>query len=386
MAGELLVAGGGIGGLAAALAARKAGWEAQVFEQADALSEAGAGIQLGPNVTRILGEWGLLRGEFAARASRPSRLLVRDALTGAQLGQLPFSDFESRYGAPYLTVHRVDLQATLLRAAEAAGVRLHTGRKVGEIVEIGRGVRVETLPGPAVEGEALVGADGLWSTVRTFVAGSEAPRVSGHLAYRGLVPGVRQQEVTVWLAPAMHLVTYSVRGGECLNVVCVVEGQVDGDPRAWDHEALAANLETAAGTVCGEAREVLRSVPAWRLWALHDRPAVAGPEGMARGRVALLGDAAHPMRPYLAQGAGMAIEDARWLQQVLSVTDDRVLDVPTALRRYALDRWQRAARVQRKSERNGVIFHAAGPLRLSRNIAMRALGGSLLDQPWLYGE
>lgn len=383
---ELLVAGGGIGGLAAALAARKAGWEARVFEQAGAFTEAGAGIQLGPNVTRILAEWGLLGGEFAARACRPARLRVRDAVDGAELGQLSFSDFEARYGAPYLTVHRADLQATLLRAAEAAGARLHTQRKVEGVAEIEGGVRVQALPGPAVEGEALVGADGLWSTVRSFVAGSEPPRASGHLAYRGLAAARRQDEVVVWLAPALHLVGYPVRGGEALNVVCIVEGRVDGDPRGWDHAAVAANLEASAGAMCAEARELLRSVPQWRLWALHDRPAIAGADAMARGRVALLGDAAHPMRPYLAQGAGMAIEDARALQQVLSVTDERVIDVPTALRRYALNRWQRAARVQRKSERNGVIFHAAGPLRLSRNLAMKALGARLLDQPWLYGE
>jgi salicylate hydroxylase len=131
-------------------------------------------------------------------------------------------------------------------------------------------------------------------------------------------------------------------------------------------------------------RERVASIPEWRLWVLHARTAVASADEMARGRIAVLGDAAHPMRPYLAQGAGMAIEDARELQRVLSSADGRVIDVPTALRRYALNRWQRAAKVQERSERNGTIFHATGPLRLARNAAMRALGAKLLDQPWLY--
>ncbi|HSV78047.1 MAG TPA: FAD-dependent monooxygenase, partial [Ramlibacter sp.] len=353
---ELLVAGGGIGGLAAALAARRAGWEARVLEQAEAFSEAGAGIQLGPNVTRILREWGLLAGELLAQVCRPRLLRVRDGVHGRELARLDLGRFERRYGGPYLTVHRADLHAALLRAAQAAGARLHTGRKVAAVAEFEAGVRVRSEGGPEVEAEALVGADGLWSTVRGLVAGDAAPRATGHLAYRGLVERPAADEVTVWLAPAMHLVTYPVCGGRWLNVVCVVEGQVDGDPRSWDHEAVAANLEGAAGAIGSAARDVLRSVPAWRLWALHDRPPVPAVEALVRGRIALLGDAAHPMRPYLAKGAAMAIEDARTLQQVLAVADDRVLDVPTALRRYALNRWQRVARVQARSQRNGEIF------------------------------
>jgi len=381
---ELLVAGGGLGGLAAALAARRAGWEARVLEQAEAFSEAGAGIQLGPNVTRILREWGLLAGELLAQVCCPRLLRVRDGVHGRELARLDLSRFERRYGGPYLTVHRADLHAALLRAAQAAGARLHPGRKVAAVAEFEAGVRVRSEVGPEVEAEALVGADGLWSTVRGFVAGESVPRATGHLAYRGLVERPAADEVTVWLAPAMHLVTYPVCGGRSLNVVCVVEGQVDGDPRDWDHEAVAANLEAAAGVIGGAARDVLRSVPAWRLWALHDRPPVPAVEALVRGRIALLGDAAHPMRPYLAQGAAMAIEDARTLQQVLAVADDRVLDVPTALRRYALNRWQRVARVQARSQRNGEIFHAEGMQRLGRNVALRVLGRRLLDQPWLY--
>ncbi|MDB5859463.1 MAG: salicylate hydroxylase (Salicylate 1-monooxygenase)-like protein [Ramlibacter sp.] len=391
MTRELLVAGGGIAGLAAALAARRAGWEARLFEQAETFSEVGAGIQLGPNVTRILREWKLLQGTLAQQAWRPPHLRARDGIDGRQLASLAFADIERRYGAPYLTLHRADLQAALLAAAQEGGVRLHSGRKLLEVADAGTGVRVRTDAGPEVEAEALVGADGLWSTVRAAVCGAAPPQPTGDLAYRGLVaradlpPGLRGPDVTVWLAPRMHLVSYPVRGGDWVNVVCVVEGRVAGDPRGWDEAAVASELESAVGTIAAEARDLLRAVPAWSLWVLHDRPPVTRAEDLARGRIALLGDAAHPLRPYLAQGAGMAIEDARELERVLAVADERVLDVPTALRRYALSRWQRVAEVQRRSRANGAIFHATGPARWGRNLLLRAQGARLLDQPWLYG-
>lgn len=393
MTRELLVAGGGIGGLAAAIAARHAGWEARLFEQAEAFSEVGAGIQLGPNVTRILREWDLLRGEFAGQVSAPPRLRVRDGADGSELATLTLGDaMEQRYGAPYLTVHRADLHAALLASVQEDGTRLHPGCRVEALEQKDTGVAVRTTRARGVEGEALVVADGVWSALRAQVTDDGAPQWSGHLAYRALakqrdLPArLRSDEVTVWLAPRMHLVTYPVRGGDWLNAVCVVQGTQPGDPRSWDHAASQAQLEAALGPVCAEARERVAAMPAWRFWVLHDREPVAGPEAMARGRVALLGDAAHPMRPYFAQGAGMAIEDARELQRVLAVADDRYVDVPTALKRYALNRWERVARVQSLSRRNGTIFHATGPLRMARNAAMRTLGERLLDQRWLYGR
>jgi salicylate hydroxylase len=391
MTAELLVAGGGIGGLAAAVAARRAGCEARVFEQAQEFSEVGAGIQLGPNATRILAEWELLQGELRQLACTPPRLRVRDGADGAELGVLELGlGMAQRYGAPYLTVHRADLQSALLHAARAAGARLHTGSRLGGVDQNGAVVTARTGEAHPVEGDALVAADGVWSTLRVAVTGDTAAQPTGHLAYRGLVrqrdlpESLRSDEVTVWLAPRMHLVHYPVRGGEWLNVVCVVEGSQPGDPRDWDRAASQAQLEAALGPVCGMVRERIASVPDWRFWVLHARPPVASAEGLAQGRIALLGDAAHPMRPYLAQGAGMAIEDAREIQRVLAVADDRVIDVPTALRRYALNRWQRVAQVQERSMRNGTIFHATGPLRMARNAAMKMMGDRLLDQPWLY--
>jgi salicylate hydroxylase len=389
---EILIAGGGIAGLATAVAARRAGWEARLFEQAARFEEFGAGLQLGPNATRILQEWELLRGDLRQQAVAPPRLRVRDGADGAELGVLELGDaFERRYGAPYLTVHRADLQAALLAAARAAGTRLHTGSHVQGAQETAGAIALRTDTPREVEGDALAAADGVWSVLRGAVAQDGEPQPTGHLAYRGLArqqdlpAGLRGGEVTAWLAPRMHLVTYPVRGGEWLNAVCVVQGTQPGDPRSWDHAASRAQLDAALGPVCAAVRERVAAIPDWRLWVLHARAPVASPDQLAKGRIALLGDAAHPMRPYLAQGAGMAIEDARELQRVLSVADDVVIDVPTALRRYALNRFERVARVQARSERNGTIFHATGPLRLARNAALRTLGARLLDQPWLYG-
>lgn len=392
MSGELLVAGGGIAGLAAAMAARRAGWEARLFEQAAAFSEVGAGIQLGPNATRILREWDLLQGALGQQAVAPPRLRVRDGADGGELGVLELGDvFARRYGAPYLTMHRADLQDALLEGAKGSGARLHGGCRVLAAQEDAGCVGVRTTQATRVEGEALVAADGLWSELRGTVCADGPPQPTGHLAYRALVrqadlsASLRSDEVTAWLAPRMHLVTYPVRAGEWLNAVCVVQGTQAGDAKAWDHAASQAQLASALGPVGSAVRERIAAMPQWRLWVLHARPPVASPEQIARGRIALLGDAAHPMRPYLAQGAGMAIEDARELQRVLAVADERFVDVPTALRRYALNRWERVAKVQEKSQRNGVVFHAAGAVRIARNAAMRTLGSKLLDQPWLYG-
>ncbi len=389
MTQELLVAGGGIAGLAAALAARRAGWEARVFEQAPAFAEVGAGIQLGPNATRRLRAWGLLDAA-RLRPHAPPRLRVRDALDGRELGCLPLGErAAARYGAPYCTVHRADLHATLLEAAQAAGARLHAGLRIAS-AEVGDAlVQARTATGALVEAEALAVADGVWSGLRDALVGDGPAPPTGHLALRALLPmaavppALRSPDVEAWLGPRMHLVRYPVRGGEALNVVGFIEGRAG--TADWDQAGDAGALQAVAATLHRDLRALVDAVPQWRLWPVHDRPPVAGAAAMARGRAALLGDAAHPMRPYLAQGAGMAIEDAAALQRVLQVADGQVVDVPTALQRYALDRWQRCARVQARSQRNGRIFHADGLLRLGRNAAMRLGGEDLLDLPWLYG-
>ena len=392
---QLLIAGGGMGGLAAALAAARAGWQVRLYERASAFAEVGAGIQLGPNATRILRAWGLEDG-LRAVAAFPDRLQVRCALSGAELGVLPLGARAlQRYGAPYATVHRADLHALLRRAAEGqAGVHIGLDQGLDAFADDGQAVRLKTARGLEVEGDALLGADGLWSRVRQQLLSDGPPRATGHLAYRAMLrtaalpPALRGQQVTAWLGPRLHVVQYPVRCGEAMNLVAIVHGTASEDARSWDHAAHAAELRRALGAVCAPLRELVDAAPAatlnphpWRLWTLADRPAVSGPHQMARGLVALAGDAAHPMRPYLAQGAGMAIEDAAALAHALAMD---AVDVPTRLQRYALARWQRCARVQARSVRNGQVFHATGLLRLGRDASIRLLGDKVLDLPWLY--
>ncbi len=390
MTQQVLIAGGGIGGLAAALACARAACQVRLYERARAFDEVGAGIQMGPNVVRVLQGWGL-QAALQRVAAYPERLQVRHALSGGELGLLRLGpDMAQRYGAPYATVHRADLHQ-LLRAAlqQRDGVRLQAGKTVVACRETSDAVELQLDDGLEVEGDALIGADGLWSRVRTQLLNDGPPRVAGHLAYRALLPqaslpaALRSQQVTAWLGPRLHVVQYPVRGGEWLNVVAIVHGHVQGGLEDWDHGANAADLRAVLGQTCSDLRALIEAVPDWRLWVLCDRPPVAAAEQMARGRVALLGDAAHPMRPYLAQGAGMAIEDAAELARQLAQADG-VLDVPTLLQRYALNRWQRCARVQARAIRNGEIFHLEGPMAWARDASLRLLGERLLDVPWLY--
>jgi salicylate hydroxylase len=240
-----------------------------------------------------------------------------------------------------------------------------------------------------VQGDVLVGADGLWSRVRERLLADGAPRVTGHVAYRAMVPQhsllqrLRCTQVTVWMGPKLHVVQYPVRGGDWLNVVAILHGRRDDvEVNNWDNLANVAELRAALAGACAGLRDLIAAIDYWRLWVLCDRPPMRGPQEQARDRVALLGDAAHPMRPYMAQGAGMAIEDAHELGRVLAADG---LTVPEALQRYALQRWQRNARVQARSIRNGEVFHARGLAGWARDLSLRLLGEPLLDVPWLYG-
>lgn len=385
---QILIAGGGIGGMAAALACSRAGWPVQLLERSHEFAEVGAGIQLGPNVVRILHTWGLEHG-LAQVAAFPEMLRVRSAASGQELGRLRLgARTRARYGAPYATIFRADMHSLLLGAVQKhADVQLHLGQWLESFVDTGTVVQVNVLDGPTVEGQALIGADGLWSTVRGQLLGDEKPRVTGHLAYRALISQrelpayLRSQQVTVWVGPDLHVVQYPVRGGHWLNVVAIVHGQVQGGVDDWDHPTHAANLEAAMSGNCNRLQDLISAITNWRQWGLCDRAPMSGAHEQAQGRVALLGDAAHPMRPYMAQGAGMAIEDAACLERVLALPD--VL-MSQRLQRYANERWRRNARVQARSIRNGEIFHAKGLLRWGRDMAMGLLGERLLDVPWLY--
>jgi salicylate hydroxylase len=399
---QVLVAGGGIGGLAAALGASRAGWDVRLYERAEAFGEVGAGVQLGPNAVRRLQAWGLQK-PLQSVAAFPARLQVRSALSGRELAELPLGATAiERYGAAYATIHRGDLHGLLLAAVTRyTDTQLNLAHAIDGFTDGSNArtavpgaetvVTVRTSRGKEVEGDALVGADGLWSRTRRQLLGDPPPRATGHLAYRALVPqdalpaALRTQQITAWLGPRLHVVQYPVRRGEWQNLVVIIEGPAPEDMEGWDHAANSAGLEQALQGACTALQHVVYGVAAagagWRLWPLCDRPPVRRPAEMAQGLVALLGDAAHPMVPYLAQGAGMAIEDAAELQRALSMHD---LEVPLRLTRYALNRWQRNARVQARASRNGRIFHATGPVRWGRDASLRLLGERLLDLPWLY--
>ena len=390
---DVLIAGGGIGGLATALALGHVGTTSQLIEQADAFTEVGAGIGLGPNAMKRLQNWGL-KAALLQRGFVPAHLEVRNALDGRSLGQMAMGDdFVHRYGAPYLTIHRADLHHVLLEAVQAqnkASLLLNNTLKSVQTLE--EGVQIDFEHSGPMQGMALIGADGIGSRVRQQVWGSQALVPSGHWAYRSVLPRDqlppvwRGDGMGLWLGPKLHVVHYPIRGGELLNLVVIVEAQDIPAAPGWDHvrtaEEATLDLQAAMYACCPSLQELVRMAGHSRkAWALFDKPPARSLHDMAKGKVALLGDAAHPMLPYLAQGAGMAIEDADSLAQHWQ---QHSLTVEQRLQAYAQSRWQRTAKVQQRARRNGRVFHARGPLAWARNLAMSLGGQNVMDQPWLY--
>ncbi len=400
VADSLVIAGAGIGGLAAALACARAGCRVQVFEQAAQHVEYGAGIQLGPNVTRVLRSWGMLEA-LQPLAGHPLNLRVRDVAKGREIACMPLGKaMQARYGAPYLTVHRRDLHQLLAQQLEQmADVQVHLCSGVfGAQAMDGGGVAVQLDSGRRLSAPALVGADGIWSVVRSAVpaAAHDAPRPSGHLALRALVPGDHPaaraliEDSTVWVGRRHHIVTYPVRGAALLNVAAFVEMNAQSLPAAgagWSAQLPADEVMQAmqkpGHAICDPVIGLLEAAVGWGMWNLHTRSRMSVPEQMVHGPVALLGDAAHPTLPYLAQGAGMAIEDAAVLARYLQ--GRQVPEWPAALQSYAQARHARCARIQARSARNGQAFHATGLVRLARDLVLSALGPRIMDLPWLYG-
>lgn len=393
---SILIVGGGIGGLAAALAFSANHEKLLVVERAAQFSEIGAGIQMGPNVTRILQSWGL-ENDLIKLVNVPHELQIKDTQSGKTLGQLQLGQRSlARYGAPYWTIHRADLHQVLLNKVLSSGcaeVRLHCDVTLvadAENKEAAVGVHFNQTFGSAANATmalAVIGADGLWSQTREHVLPLDSPRATGLMAYRTLIPmshlpvNLRSQDVTVWVGPDVHAVMYPVRRGEYLNVVVIVKQAHIGKLKSWNNEANWAELAQSMGPVNSHLNDILLAVENWQRWPLFDRLPLQGPHEMAKARIALMGDAAHPMRPFLAQGAGMAIEDAAALAVCGARTD---LSVPKRWQMYAQQRWARNARVQARAIQNGKVFHLQGPMRWGRNLAMSVLGASLMDVPWLY--
>ena len=398
---DVVIAGGGIGGLSTALACARAGGHVHLYERATEFSEVGAGIQLGPNVVRVLHSWGL-KDLLPGVVGFPTRVQFRSAVSGSVLGELPLgADMVKRYGAPYVTIHRADLHGLLEQTVrQHADVALHLNNAVVGLAQTDASVTAHLADTQQMQCDVLVAADGAWSALRQQVLHDGKPQPTGHLAYRAMVrqsdlpKKLQSHQVTAWFGPRLHVVQYPVRGGEWLNVVAIVHGQVLGDMSNWDQSANAADLQRVMEGTCAPLNDLIHAIGSWRLWPLSIRPPMRGAHEHALGRVALLGDAAHPMVPYLAQGAAMAMEDAATLTQVLADgglfsegarAAAACAQIPALLKEFANQRWQRNARVQKSAIKNGEIYHLTGPLRLGRDLAMRLLGTQLLDQPWLYG-
>jgi salicylate hydroxylase len=399
---NVLIAGGGIAGMAAGFVAARAGWGATVFERAAQFSEVGAGVQLGPNVTRILQTWGLTQA-LNQVAAFPSGLHARSMTTGETLATLALKEAATTYGAPYVTLHRADLHALLSQAALNRGVQVQGDAVVQRVHQTPDVVTFDVLTQGNMQQHTAalaVAADGVWSPLRDQLLNDGLPTFTGHIAYRALVAQcdlpahLRSQDVSVWMGSQAHVVSYPVRGGDYLNVVCLAEGRLLDDEanhlqalQTWNAQKTEtqtlAELHHALRGACTPLTDLMAACRDWRLWPLCGRPAMQGAHEHVQGRVALLGDAAHPMLPYLAQGAGMAIEDAAELAVQLAEAMDT--DVPQRLHAFAQARWQRNARVQARALRNGQIFHATGPMRVGRDMGLQLMGARLMDVPWLYG-
>jgi 2-polyprenyl-6-methoxyphenol hydroxylase-like FAD-dependent oxidoreductase len=382
----ILIAGGGIGGLAAAYALARQGLPVRVLEQAPEFKEIGAGIQLGPNIFRALDKIGL-RNAVLADAHVPPAMEMRCALSGDLVTRIPLDDkrFFDRFTHPYAVTHRADIHGTILKAClNDNHVTLETQQTVETFEQDADGVTVTLLSGDKVRGRALVGCDGMWSKVRDKIVGDGKPRVSGHIAYRAVlkkddVPkDLWRPDVILWAGPRTHFVHYPLRRGELYNLVAVFHS--DRYVEGWDAHADAEELWAHFKGQRPEVLRMLERIETWRMWVLCDREPV---KVWSKGRVALLGDAAHPMLQYLAQGAAMATEDAVCLAEHVAAQPD---DLPAAFTAYWQQRYLRTARVQIMARVYGDFYHARGPAAELRN---QMLGGRTPEESydsiaWLY--
>jgi salicylate hydroxylase len=382
----VVIVGGGIGGLAAALALAQKGVRTQVLEQAAEFKEVGAGIQLGPNVFRMFDVLGLTEA-VTRLAVFPENLIMLDAVTGDEVTRVPLDGrFRAKFTHPYALIYRPDLLSVLLEACSRDDlVELHTSQKVAAVDDRADGVTARTDSGRCFDGAALIGADGLWSTIRQLIVGDGKPQVAGHITYRAVLPTnevpehLRRWSMTFWAGEKVHLVIYPLRGGELYNLVAVFHS--DRYEEGWDSFGDPAELHERFAKTCEPVRTLLGKIESWRMWVLCDRPPV---KNWSNGRMTLMGDAAHPMLQYLAQGACMAIEDAVCLADRIERAQG---DYAAAFESYQAARYLRTGRVQIMARVYGEFYHASGVARELRNMMLsaRTAEQSFEAMEWLYG-
>jgi len=367
MARPILIAGGGIGGLAAALALSRQGFDCEVLEQSATFAEIGAGIQIGPNAFQMFRRLGI-EDAINAVAFFPEFLIMRDSTSGVELTRVGVGSaaFRARYRYPYGVIYRVDLHRVLLDACrQTPRIALHAQQKLVEFRDDGERVVVVTNDHEKHEGAALIGADGLWSKVRAQLLNDGPPRVSGHIAYRAVLPIAevpeewRPPSVVLWGGAKHHFVHYPLHRGDILNLVAVFHS--NRYEEGWDTFGDPSELTQFFAHAHPQVKAMLGKIESWRMWVLCDREPVAN---WSRGRVTLLGDAAHPMLQYLAQGAAMAIEDAYVLANEAAAADG---DFVLAFSRYQRQRYLRTGRVQLTARFFGEIYHAADATAEVRN-------------------
>ena len=404
----IVIAGGGVGGLSAALALAKTGRASLVIERAPAFREVGAGLQLAPNASRILRDWGALE-LLSDSAVAPDMIRIRRGADGTDLAKIALTDAEQRWGAPYLVVHRADLLAALLeKARQNSLIEIRSASTLTGFIEDEIGVAVTYRQDGdyrRASGGALIGADGLRSLVRTRLFGEaeSKPAYTGHTAWRTLIPAselpepMRRRSSNLWLGERAHLVHYPLRGGSVVNVVALVEDNWRGDSddqdvTFWDNEGDRKFLLNRFKNWSREVVDLIAAGSTWLRWPLFDRPPIPS---WSRGRAALLGDAAHPLLPYLAQGAAQAIEDARALGAAFAAhsSDDAYAsgvadssNIALALADYSSARMARASLIQQASRNQGEIYHMSGFKAFARDLVLRASGSSrlLARQDWIY--
>jgi len=382
----ILIAGGGIGGFAAALSLSRTGRAVHILEKADEFGEVGAGIQIGPNVFKMFEVLGLTDA-ILDTAVLPDNLIMKDALSGQEIVRMPVGSeaFRERFRYPYGVIYRPDLLNALMDACrDEPLVETSVGQSVVDFEDTGDMVRVSTEAGATYEGSALIGADGLWSNVRAKLVDDGQPRVSGHIAYRAVLPTpempehLKQDDVVLWAGPKTHLVQYPLHRGEIYNLVAVFHS--DRYEEGWDSFGDPDELMRRFSGEHEDVLTLLQKIESWRMWVLCDREPI---RDWSHGRVTLLGDAAHPMLQYLAQGACMATEDAVCLATRIDANGD---DIAKAFKEYQALRYLRTARVQLTARMFGDIYHAAGATADLRNAMMASIDPSRPGEgmAWLY--